>query len=123
MDSESIESIYSEIKVSLKDVITKTNSILTDSVRAFKKAKIEVVQYEPIILKPVGPMKEWFALHKLEPLSSSDFFNYLFCIAQKEGRLHLETKNISFSQEDAKVFGSSSMHIYDLFENIPKYFE
>jgi len=122
-DNDSIESIYSEIKVSLKDIIIQTNNILTDSDKAFKKAKLEFVQYEPIILKPTGLMKEWFALHNLKPLSSKEFFNYLFSTAQKEGRLNYALQTLSFSKEDAKVFGSTSMHIYDIFEKIPTYFE
>jgi len=123
MEHETLESIYSEIKVSLKDVIHKTNSILEDSEQIFKKAKVDIVQYEPIILKPKGVIKEWFVQNGLNPLSSTDFFDYLFTKAASTGRLNSETKEITFSEEDAKVFGYSTVHIYDLFEKIPTYFE
>ena len=123
MEHETLESIYSEIKVSLKDIIHKTNSILEDSEQIFKKAKVDIVQYEPIILKPKGLLKEWFVENGLNPLSSTDFFDYLFSKAASTGRLNSETKHISFSETEAKIFGHTSMHIYDLFEQIPTYFE
>jgi hypothetical protein len=120
---DDIDDIYSEIKESMKKIVDQTNDVLKFSSSAFKKAKDKIIVLENEIMKPRDGVKEWLRMHNKTSITLPDFFTLLFSTAKS---LDYKTNSIVFSNKDALYFGfeeNKQVHILDIFENLPKYFE
>lgn len=120
---DDIDDIYSEIKESMKKIVNQTNDVLKFSSSAFKKAKDKIIVLENEIMKPQEGIKEWLQKYNKTSITLPDFFELLFSTAKT---LDYKTHTIVFSNKDALYFGfeeNKQVHILDIFENLPKYFE
>ena len=121
-----IEMELEQMKESMKQIVKNTNSVLKHSVIAFKKTKRKMLFLDNVPMTPTNKTKEWFEKHGVEKITIPDFFDLLFKLASSKNRLDFTTRTITFSEEDAIVFGfppESKVSIVDIFENLSKYFE
>lgn len=121
---DDIESIFSEIKQSMKSIIKETNEVLKHSHNAFKKTKDKMVDLQRIELKPSKVVKDWFQEKGCSSFTIPDFFELLF--NNENNKLDFNTKQIILCEKDAKVFGftfNQPISIYEIFERLPTYFQ
>ena len=124
MDVESVEDIYDDIKKSMKMIITQTNDILKHSHSAFKKTKEKMVDLEHQELKPVDSVKQWFLENNQTSFTIPEFFELLF--KNPNNKLNHDTKMIELCEKDSKMLQlehGKPMSIYEIFEQLPNYFQ
>lgn len=124
-NDESIDDIYDEIKKSMKQIIEETNTVLKHSHSAFKKTKEKMINLEKIPMEPKLSMHSWLKKRDLQNITIPEFFECLFKEASFKNMLNHQAKTISFNEEDAIIFGFAPnvpISIYEVFENLPKYF-
>ena len=120
---DDVDTIYSEIKESMKAIVNQTNTILKFSSSAFKKVKEKSVILENEIMKPKEPMKQWL---KKSSITLPEFFDLIFQNAKKSNLIDYKMRTITFLEKDAHHFGFTPnvpIHILTIFEMLPTYFE
>ena len=113
-------------KESMKKIVSETNTVLKFSSSAFKKAKEKSIVLENEIMKPKELMKEWLTLHKKTKITLPEFFDLLFQYSKEKNLIDHKMRTITFLDKDAEVFGFTPnvpIHILNIFENLPNYFE
>lgn len=120
------EEALDQMKESMKKIVKSTNSVLKHSMIAFKKTKQKLLFLDNIPMIPSEETKLWFGKRQIEKITIPDFFDLLFKEASHNNNLDFGSRTISFSDEDALIFGFQShtkIPIIDIFENLPKYFQ
>ena len=80
---DDVDTIYSEIKESMKAIVNQTNSILKFSSSAFKKAKEKSIILENEIMKPKEIIKQWLQEKNKSSITLPEFFDLIFQDAKK----------------------------------------
>lgn len=120
---DDVDTIYSEIKDSMKKIVSETNTILKFSSTAFKKIKEKSIVLENETMKPKASMKQWL---KKESITLPEFFEHLFEYSKENNLIDYKLRTITFLEKDAPVFGfepNVPIHILSIFEKLPIYFE
>ena len=123
---DDVDTIYSEIKESMKNIVSQTNSILKFSSSAFKKAKEKSIVLENEIMKPKEPIKQWLQEKNKSSITLPEFFDLVFQNAKNSNLIDYKMRTITFLEKDAHHFGFTPnvpIHILTIFEMLPTYFE
>ena len=123
---DDVDAIYSEIKESMKKIVSETNDILKFSASAFKKAKEKSIVLENELMKPKEPMKHWLQQYKKTSITLPEFFQLLFHYSKQNNLIDHKMRTITFLEKDAQAFGFTAnvpIHIINIFEKLPTYFE
>ena len=121
-----VNQLYEDIKSSMKNIITQTNTVLKHSSGMFKKVKEKMIVLENIEMTPSEKLKPWCDKKKISKITIPEFYKLLFEESSKENRLNYKNRTIVFYEEDAKYFGFPAnipINILDLFEKLPDLFE